>query len=310
MVKRSLLLAVLFSSWAGSQTMDYVPDVAASASSQKTSVKVDAGQSSATLGVTCSYRVTNGAKQPIYIFQVGAFSTAAKGLPTPPLHWNQPSPGATPPGWFETSGSGPGGYSMGWQARTSKDLIQPGESRNFSFDLSAAEGFQCGTANWMVGFATVYPVLDFPPTSLSITLSNLQITSNRGFAGDVSIENLGPNDAVLNLGMTLGNGRSIPRQISMVARGSDGRVYNFFPGGPAGAAGRVDPMVIHLRQHSAYAIHCTWVAPRELTPGGYAFHVEFEGSPARDPNPDMRDVNLVRYWLGKVKSNDVTLAVQ
>jgi hypothetical protein len=84
------------------------------------------------------------------MFQVG-------GLRVPPLHWNQPSPGETPPGWFETLGSGPGGHSMGWQAKTSKDLIQPGESRDFSFEFALTEGFECGAADSTVKFAAVFP---------------------------------------------------------------------------------------------------------------------------------------------------------
>ena len=170
---------------------------------------------------------------------------------------------------------------MGWQARTSKDLIQPGESRDFSFDLSPAEGFQCGAPNWMVGFATVYPVLDFPPASLSITLSNLQIAANRRFEGDVSIENLGPNDAVLNLGTTLGNGRSYPRRLALAGRGPDGKDYKLLLTGPGGVGGRLFPMVVPIRKQSAYTVHGEWWLTPQAPAGNYALHVEFEGVPSQ-----------------------------
>jgi hypothetical protein len=309
MMKRSLLLAVLFSSWAGSQTLEYVLDLTASVSSQTSRVKVDARQNPTSSGVTCSYHVTNGATKPIYMFQVGAASTGMKGLPVPPLHWNQPGPGATPPGWFETLGSGPGGHSMGWQAKTSKDLIQPGESRDFRFEFALTEGFECNAANSTVKFAAVFPEVTSSPTTLSITLSNLQIASERQLEGDVSIQNLGPNDTMLNLGMTLGNGsRSYPDRLSLVAHGSDGSVYNLPFIGPGAIVGRVDPMVVPLPKRSVYTVHGQWW-PREVTPNTYAFHIEFEGVPPRDVNLDMPGMNLFRCWLGKVSSNEITLSV-
>jgi hypothetical protein len=108
-MKRGVLLAILFSSWAAPQTVDYVPDLTASASSQTARIKVDAEQNPTSSGVICSYHVTNGAAKPIYLFQVGAYSNRSgiKGLPAPPLRANQPSPGAIPAGWFGGMGSGP-----------------------------------------------------------------------------------------------------------------------------------------------------------------------------------------------------------
>ena len=159
--------------------------------------------------------------------------------------------------------------------------------------------------------ATVYPPLDFPPTTLSITLSKLQVTAGRPFEGDVSIRNLGPNDAVLNLGITLGNGQSYPDRLSLVARDPKGQVYTFIFAGPGGVAGRIDPMVVSLARRRVYTVHGRWGALRELPPEKYKFHVEFEGVPARAVVSGMRDVNLnlLRYWLGKVSSNENTLSV-
>ena len=112
-MKQGVLLAILFSTWAVSQTMDYVPDMMATASSQTARIKVDAGQNPTSSGVICSYHVTNGAAKPIYLFQVGAYSNRSgiKGLPA------QPSLGATPAGWFGGSGSGGGPSVIPWGGR-------------------------------------------------------------------------------------------------------------------------------------------------------------------------------------------------
>jgi hypothetical protein len=170
------------------------------------------------------------------------------------------------------------------------------------------EGFECGAAQWTVLFETAYPLIEFSPTGLSITLSDLRIGSGGGFEGEVSIRNLGPNDAVLYLGETLGNGsHSYPNRLGLVARGPDGRVYNFVYA-PFFVAGRMDPMVVPLPAGGAYSVHGHWYAPSEGPPGGSVFHVEFEGVPARADSLGLRDVNLMRFWLGKIASNEVTLS--
>jgi hypothetical protein len=320
-MKRTFILAVALSSFAAAQTqtrtfdsrdsgeMDYVPDVPSSPS-LASQVDVQASQLSASSTLTCSYRVTNGSNKPIFLFMVGDNPTAAHQLPSPPLHWNEPSPGATHAGWFGTLGSAKGGYSMGWQARTSKDLIQPGGRAEFSFDLPSSEAFQCGAARWRVNFATVYPVLEFPPAKLSMVLANLQVTSTRAFEGDVTIQNLGPNDAILNLGTVLGNGRSSPDRLFLAGRGPDGKDYRLLPFGPGGVAGRIFVMVVRIPKQGAYKVHGRWWLAPQGPPGDYTLHVEFEGVPGRGHGPDAEDVNRLRYWLGKLNSNDLTLPVQ
>jgi hypothetical protein len=318
-MKRTFILAVALSSLAAAQTQttalgprdsverDYVPDVPSSPS-LASQVNVQASQLSASSTLTCSYRVTNGSNEPVYLFMVGDDPTAAYQLPSPPLHWNAPSPGATPAGWFGTLGSARGGYSMGWQARTSRDLIQPGGKAKFSFDLPSSEAFQCGAARWRVNFATVYPVLDFPPAKLSMTLANLKVTPTRAFEGDVTIQNLGPNEAILNLGMALGNGRSSPNRLFLAGRGPDGKDYRLLPFGLA-VAGRIFVMVVRIPKPGTYTVHGSWWLAPQAPPGGYTLHVEFEGVPGRGTGLGAEDVNRLPYWLGKLKSNDITLPV-
>ncbi len=310
MLRRTILLALFISSWAGAQTRDYVMDMTAATQSRPSGIGVKAEKGYTASGILCKYHVTNGAAKPVFSFLVGAGSTdpATKGLPVPPVRRNEPSPGSTPAGWFESWGSGPTGYSQSWQAQTSKDLIQHGESRDFSLELPPVEGFECGAAQWTAHFAIVYPPIEFSPTELSITVSDLRRVSGGGFEGEVSIRNLGPNDAVLYLGETLGNGsRSYPNRLRLVARGPDGRVYNF-AGEPFYVAGRMDPMVVPLLAGGAYSVHGRWYALGEGPHGTSVFHVEFEGAPARADSLGLRDVNLMRFWLGKIASNEVTLS--
>ena len=321
-MRRTVILALLFSSCASSQTaaraldstartaMDYVPDSPATRyllNSLNSRVKVDASQLSTASGLTCSYRVTNGSDEPIFLLMVGETSLDYT-LPVPPLHWNQPNAGATPAGWFETMGSKAGRYSMGWQARTSKDLIQPGGSADFSFDLPASDTFQCGAAGWRVNFAKVYPILDFPPTEISLTLSHLQVATARQFEGDVSIRNLGPNDAILNLGVSLGNGQTHPERLELVARGPDGREYRLHSP-PFYVAGRIYALVARIPKGGTYAIHVQWWELTQPPTDTYTFHVEFEGVQGRGTSPEMEEVSALRYWLGKVSSNEVSLKV-
>lgn len=321
---RTVILGVTLSCFAAAQSQTrafdstvsdenrYVPDVQSSPT-LTTLVKVDASQRSAPSALTCSYHVTNGSQKPISLFIVGDDPVAPFQLPAEPLHWGKPNPGATPAGWFETMGSTVrGGYSMGWQARTSKDLIQPGGQADFSFDLPPSETFQCSAVNWRFVFATVYPVLDFPPATLSITLANLQVAPGpRMYEGDVTIQNQGPNDVVLNLGMRVGNGQTLSSPLLLVGRGPDGKEYRLHFMGAPGVAGRVFPIVVRIQNQSAYTVHGKWWLAPQAPAGEYAIRVEFEGVPARGASsPGGEDINRLRYWLGKLRSDEVALAVQ
>jgi hypothetical protein len=339
-MKRTLILADALSSFAAAQTQtrtlgpgdsaepNYVHDPWPSPS-LVSQVNVQASQTSASSALTCSYRVTNGSSKPIFLFDVGEHPTAAHQLPSPPLHWGQPNPGATPPGWFETLGSARGGYSMGWQARKPKDLIQPGGSAEFRFDLPSSTAFDCGAASWRVSFATVYPVLPFPPANLSISLASLKVTPTevatptkvtliKLLEGDVTIRNSGPNEAILNLGSTLGNGRSYPDRLFLAGRGPDGKDYELRPFGLMGVmGGRIFVMVVRIPSQGAYTVHHQWWLDPQAPSGNYSLHAVFEGVPGRGDDgptrgdvPDAENVNILPYWLGKLTSNDVTLPVQ
>jgi hypothetical protein len=80
--------------------------------------------------------------------------------------------------------------------------------------------------------------------------------------------------------------------------------------GAPGVAGRVFATVVRIRNQSAYTVHGKWWLTPQAPAGDYALHVEFEGVPARGASPDGEDINRLRYWLGKLSSNEVALAVQ
>ena len=317
MIKKKLFLAVIFLSWIvslPSRALDdpyIIPDELIPVPSQAAGVKVGVQQIGESSAISCSYHVMNNAQKPIYLFIVGEGPHGTVELPVSPLHWDHPSPGAIPAGWSATLGGPSQGstYSMGWQAKTSGDVIQPGHSQDFRMEFPLSDNFHCNQFDWNVRFAVIFPLEKSAPTTLSMTLSNLHVTAQKSLEGDVAIQNTGPNDTMLNLGVMLGNGaKSFPVRLSLVARGPDGQIHKLgFTGLPGGMAGRSDPMMIPLPQQASYTVHARWGAFPELTADEYEFYVEFEGSAARDANADMRGENLLNCWFGKIDSNEVSL---
>ncbi|HTS17830.1 MAG TPA: hypothetical protein VMP11_09675 [Verrucomicrobiae bacterium] len=70
---------------------------------------------------------------------------------------------------------------------------------------------------------------------------------------DIAVRNVGTNDVFLNLGMTLGNGRSLfPTAIHLVLLDAQGHRRELEPTGPASVSGRIDDYAVGLQ---AGAVH-------------------------------------------------------
>jgi RNA polymerase sigma factor (sigma-70 family) len=136
--------------------------------------------------------------------------------------------------------------------------------------------------------------------------------------GRVSVvfENVGRADAVLNLGIMLGNGKTqLPTAVRLTLTDATGKMRKF-ERRVGGVAGRVDPFVVPLPAGGRYVLP---FAPAEcidadapgvpLAPGGYRVAAEFTGEKVGRTNTDSGGLALMPYWTGTLRSGDVNLDV-
>ena len=131
----------------------------------------------------------------------------------------------------------------------------------------------------------------------------------------VTLENVGDKDAVLNLGMMLGNGKvHLPDAIHLTLIDSRGksRELHFSDRRYPGIAGRVDDYAIPLRAGSAYTVKLSldnfWCPKTKefrlnLKPGVYRVRSEFTGKGAQSVNGDMEGIKLMNFWKGTLQSD-------
>jgi hypothetical protein len=133
---------------------------------------------------------------------------------------------------------------------------------------------------------------------------------------EVSIRNVGVSDFSLDLGYMLGNGRiMVPQKITLLLADETGKPRRLSLAS-TGVAGRIDDYVVPLRAGSTYSLRFglnQFVSPDtkefqvKLSPGTHEITAEFEGTSAVWPNLDMQGVNLMKFWVGKVRSNTVRI---
>jgi hypothetical protein len=137
----------------------------------------------------------------------------------------------------------------------------------------------------------------------------------------VAFENAGPQDALLNLGFMVGNGRTmVPQAIRFVVRGAtfgtceleyaDRRVTH--------VGGRLDDLVVGLLRSGRYTLRLPlrdfWCGARKQFPMRWPaepLHVfaRFRGGPAVSVNLDMAGMGLMHFWRGTLASGAVSLRV-
>jgi hypothetical protein len=137
----------------------------------------------------------------------------------------------------------------------------------------------------------------------------------------VTLENVGDEDALLNLGMMLANGRVLlPDAIRLILIDPDGKLreLHFADSRYPGIAGRVDDYAVPLRAGSAYTLRLSlgnfWCPETEefqldLKPGAYYVLSKLTGKGAQCANPDMEGMKLMNFWKGTLLSDVIVFRV-
>ncbi len=131
----------------------------------------------------------------------------------------------------------------------------------------------------------------------------------------VELQNAGEEDLVLNLGITLANGRKqYPREVVLILTDSQGKARRFDLIEPTCIAGRVDPLIVPLPVGSTFSIPVDlekyWAAASnefayKFKPGTFFLEAQFSGRglTQREANLDVKGLALMPYWKGSVTSN-------
>jgi hypothetical protein len=139
----------------------------------------------------------------------------------------------------------------------------------------------------------------------------------------VCFENVSETDIVINLGITLANGKThFPTALALTVTDSEGKTNRFRYAPPAaGIAGRVDPFVVPLPARAVYQIRCPLKSfiqndpskwPGSMTPGRYRLAVGFVGKPVNktETNSDMAGLSLMPYLSGEVSSGESLISIR
>ena len=148
---------------------------------------------------------------------------------------------------------------------------------------------------------------------ISIRVANPKnIDSLRLYA---TFENVGDIDTFLNLGMMLGNGKTLlPEAVRLVLTDVNGQVreLHFFDRKHAGVGGRLDDYAVPIRAGSAYTLRLSlqdYYCPKSrefvlnLKPERYSVRVKFAGNGPQYLNVDTAGLKLMPFWTGKLESN-------
>lgn len=149
---------------------------------------------------------------------------------------------------------------------------------------------------------------------VSIRVANPEnIDSLRLYA---TFENVGNIDTFLNLGMMLGNGKTLlPEAVQLVLTDVNGQVreLHFFDRKHPGVGGRIDDYAVPIRAGSAYTLRLSlqdYYCPKSsefvldlLKPEKYSVRVKFAGNGPQYLNVDTAGLKLMPFWTGKLESN-------
>ena len=156
---------------------------------------------------------------------------------------------------------------------------------------------------------------------IGISAVNRDSASSADVQFDVTLENTGTADFVLNLGCMLANGRVMfPSSVRLVLTDPSGRTreLEYFDRKHPAVLGRIDDFTVALRAGSVYTIRATmdhyWSPSTKefgvtLTSGRYRILARFQGEGARTTNLDMPGMALMNFWKGTVQSNPLEFVV-
>jgi RNA polymerase sigma factor (sigma-70 family) len=135
----------------------------------------------------------------------------------------------------------------------------------------------------------------------------------------VTLENVGRDDLMLNLGIMLANGKKhLPSGVRLALTDRAGKTRTFQLKGPPGIAGRVDALIVPLPAGSRYTVPCPLDKYADadptrigvpLAPGEYRVAAQYTGEKVTRTNADTTGLTLMKYWTGTVKSGEVRLTV-
>ena len=139
-----------------------------------------------------------------------------------------------------------------------------------------------------------------------------QQNDNNKIRFNVTLQNVGKKDLVLNLGIMLANGKEqYSTEVKLIFTDLNGKSYEFHNNldRRPGIAGRVDPFLVPLADGCTYALRADfdnyWFVPvgTSLPKGQYHVAAVFEGKALvfKDTNLYTRDT----YWAGVIKSKEV-----
>ena len=137
----------------------------------------------------------------------------------------------------------------------------------------------------------------------------------------VELHNIADHDLILNLGMMLANGRrQYADAIILTIVDPQGKTRQFALKGPAGIAGRWDPLIVPLPVASAFSIPIDldkyWSAASQefdykFARGTYLLQAQFTGKGVsqQEANPDVKGLALMPCWTGTATSNQLPFKV-
>ena len=178
--------------------------------------------------------------------------------------------------------------------------------------------------------ALLVSVVDQGPQASSQSSQELEMTVRLDATVDsqskmpkfrVELRNVGDHDLILNLGFIVANGRKqYPDAIVLTIVDPQGKARQFDLIGPAGVAGRVDPLILPLPGGSTFSfpvdLEKYWPAASKefeykLQHGTYSLESQFSGKTvsAQETNLDAKGIALMPYWTGTLTSNRLQFEV-
>lgn len=146
---------------------------------------------------------------------------------------------------------------------------------------------------------------------LRIGIAGARTVPSSGAEFNIALQNTGPRDFVVNLGIMLANGKVMfPWAVRLALTDPTGNSRELEIPIPR-VAGRVDDFTVALRVGATYAFAVSldeyWSeATKEfrlkLTPGRYRISAWFDGNGAMVGNVDMKGVAFLNFWKGTVRS--------
>jgi hypothetical protein len=164
----------------------------------------------------------------------------------------------------------------------------------------------------------------FTPPAWGQVTSDLQVGIARSEPADLpEIEVHFPNPSqsgfLINLGVMLGNGRTIePRAMSLIVTDQNGRVLAVPWARPFHVGGRLDDYPVALRPGATYSMRINLAEFRgrtalehelHLEPGRYRLRLQFEGRKPFTRNTGMDGADLLNWWVGRAESGSIDLNV-